>query len=208
MSDTQERSTLDKIHTAAIREFLAKGFQAASLRNIVKTAGVTTGAFYGYYSSKEELFEALVGKHADYVFHLFDKTLEHFKILSGEEQTQKMTEISGNVMFEMMEYIYQYPEVFKLILQCAEGTMYSDFVQQLVKREARSTYDYIETLKTMGQPVKNINSKLIHMVSSGFFVGIFETILHDMPKEEAKEYLMQLAKFYAAGWEKLLGVQF
>lgn len=31
--------------------------QAASLRNIVKTAGVTTGAFYGYYKSKEEAKE-------------------------------------------------------------------------------------------------------------------------------------------------------
>lgn len=48
------------IHTAAKAEFMEKGFQAASLRNIVKTAGVTTGAFYGYYNSKEELFSAVV----------------------------------------------------------------------------------------------------------------------------------------------------
>ena len=44
MSET-ERSTLELIHTAAKTEFMEKGFQAASLRNIVKTAGVTTGAF-------------------------------------------------------------------------------------------------------------------------------------------------------------------
>ena len=38
-----------KIHLiqCAKKEFMEKGFQAASLRNIVKTAGVTTGAFYG-----------------------------------------------------------------------------------------------------------------------------------------------------------------
>ena len=55
-----EKSTLELIHTAAKEEFMEKGFQAASLRNIVKTAGVTTGAFYGYYGRKEELFAALV----------------------------------------------------------------------------------------------------------------------------------------------------
>lgn len=55
-------NTLDNIHKAAKKEFLDKGFQMASLRNIVKNAGVTTGAFYGYYKSKEELFDALVGK--------------------------------------------------------------------------------------------------------------------------------------------------
>ena len=56
MSKIQETATLDNIHTAATQEFLEKGFQAASLRNIVKTAGVTTGAFYGYYGSKSYIF--------------------------------------------------------------------------------------------------------------------------------------------------------
>ena len=45
-------------------EFLDKGFQGASLRQIVKNAGVTTGAFYGYFSSKEALFASIVEPHA------------------------------------------------------------------------------------------------------------------------------------------------
>ena len=53
-------TTLESIHKAAKAEFLAKGFKSASLRNIVKSVGMTTGAFYGYYNSKEELFSALV----------------------------------------------------------------------------------------------------------------------------------------------------
>ena len=35
--------TLKKIQEAAMAEFLDKGFQGASLRQIVKNAGVTTG---------------------------------------------------------------------------------------------------------------------------------------------------------------------
>ena len=46
-------TTLEKIQEAAMDEFLDKGFLGASLRQIVKNAGVTTGAFYGYFSSKE-----------------------------------------------------------------------------------------------------------------------------------------------------------
>ena len=57
-------TTLEKIQDAALAEFLDKGFQGASLRQIVKNAGVTTGAFYGYFSSKEALFNALVEPHA------------------------------------------------------------------------------------------------------------------------------------------------
>lgn len=59
----ETHSTLEHIHIAAKKEFLEKGFRSASLRIIVKSAGVTTGAFYGYYSSKEELFAALVDEH-------------------------------------------------------------------------------------------------------------------------------------------------
>ena len=64
-------STLARIHQAARSEFREKGFQGASLRNIVKSVGMTTGAFYGYYKSKEALFEALVGAHYRYLVGRF-----------------------------------------------------------------------------------------------------------------------------------------
>ena len=47
--------TLKKIEQAAMEEFSDKGFLGASLRQIVKKAGFTTGAFNGYFSSKEAL---------------------------------------------------------------------------------------------------------------------------------------------------------
>lgn len=56
----KEQTTQEKILYAAKAEFLEKGFPKASLRTIVKEAGVTTGALYGYYGSKEALFDALV----------------------------------------------------------------------------------------------------------------------------------------------------
>ena len=39
-------TTLENIHRTAKAEFLDKGYKDASLRNIVKTVGMTTGAFY------------------------------------------------------------------------------------------------------------------------------------------------------------------
>ena len=60
---SESLTTLERIHQAAKAEFMEKGFSSASLRAIVKAAGVTTGALYGYYPSKEELFEGLLGEH-------------------------------------------------------------------------------------------------------------------------------------------------
>lgn len=208
MNQDNVTSTLEKIHIAAKQEFLDKGFQLASLRNIVKSAGVTTGAFYGYYKSKEELFDALVGEQAEHVLSLFDTTLGNFNKLSGEEQTRKMTDISEDAMFQMVNYMYDHHDEFKLLILCAEGTKYVDFIHQLVLRETESSFAYIGTLKQMGIKVKPINKNLIHIVSSGLFTGVFETIVHDMPKEEAKEYIQQLQQFHTAGWEQPLGVKF
>ena len=45
----ENTTTLERIHKAAKAEFMEKGYQKASLRNIVKSVGMTTGAFLGYY---------------------------------------------------------------------------------------------------------------------------------------------------------------
>lgn len=95
---------------------LKKGFQSASLRNIVKEAGVTTGAFYGYYKSKEELFDALVGVQYKTIMNTYIEAQEQFKKLSPMEQQRNMGEVSGECMDWMVRYVYQYKEEFQLIL--------------------------------------------------------------------------------------------
>lgn len=204
----EEKSTLERIHEAAKREFLENGFQAASLRNIVKRAGVTTGAFYGYYDSKEELFAALVDKQANYVLELFCNTIDDFEKLPGQTQTEQMTDTSVVCLEKMLDYIYDNYDAFKLLIECAEGTAYADFVHQLVVREVDSTFTYIQTLAKMGCRVEPLNKNLIHIIASALFSGIFEVIVHDMPKEEAREYISQFHRFYAAGWSELLNVKF
>jgi hypothetical protein len=53
-----------------------------------------------------------------------------------------------------------------------------------------------------------ISDDLIHMISSGYFTGILETVVHDMSREDAKDYVTQLSRFYTAGWSELFGVRF
>ena len=54
--------------------FLAKGFDAASMSDIARTAGVSKGTLYVYFENKEQLFEAIVHEecqvHAESAFEL------------------------------------------------------------------------------------------------------------------------------------------
>lgn len=109
-------NTLDNIHKAAKKEFLDKGFQMASLRNIVKNAGVTTGAFYGYYKSKEELFDALVGKQYEHIMKMYIDVQNGFKKLDANTQQTSMGEVAKDCMDNMLDYMYENEDEFRLIL--------------------------------------------------------------------------------------------
>ena len=52
--------TKNKLLESAKKEFLEKGFTAASLRKIAANAGVTTGAMYRHFKDKDSFFCALV----------------------------------------------------------------------------------------------------------------------------------------------------
>lgn len=196
--------TLEKIQKAALEEFSRKGFRGASLRQIVKQAGVTTGAFYGYFSSKEALFASIVEPHAAALMGRFMETQISFAELPESEQPAHMGQDSGVYLHWMVEYICQHREPVKLLLCCADGTDYEQFVHRMVEVEVESTLQYIKVLHRLGQNVPEVDPQLCHILASGMFSGIFEVVIHDMPYEQAMCYVNQLRDFYTAGWLKLM----
>nr|WP_221247993.1 TetR/AcrR family transcriptional regulator [Faecalicoccus acidiformans] len=199
------RTTLQRIHQAAKTEFLEKGYKDASLRNIVKTAGMTTGAFYGYYRSKEELFEALVGKHYDYILTCFKKAQQEFSKIPHEQQPEVMSDISGKCMFEMLHYAYRHLEECKLILCCSEGTKFSGLIDEMVEIEVEATHSYQKVLEELGRPSPKIDPVLEHILITGMFHTFFELVIHEMPLENAENYVKEMRIFYTAGWMKIMG---
>ncbi len=198
-------TTLDRIHRAAKTEFLEKGYKDASLRNIVKSVGMTTGAFYGYYKSKEELFAALVGEHYAYLLNCFQKAQKEFADLPHEQQPEVMSEISGACMFDMLHYAYEHLEECKLILCCSEGTKFSRLIDEMVEIEAAATHAYQEVLQELGRPSPQIDPALEHILITGMFHTFFELIIHEMPLGDAENYVKEMRAFYTAGWMKIMG---
>ena len=200
-----EKSTLEMIHTAAKAEFMEKGFQAASLRNIVKTAGVTTGAFYGYYDSKEELFAALVDPAYEYMMSRYRQAHESFENLPMEKQPEQMGKMSAECMNDLLAYSFEHMDEFYLILKCSEGTKYAGMIDDMVELEVESTHKYYNVLEQLGASVPKIDERLEHIMATGMINAFFEMVLHKMPFEEAKHYLKEMRAFYTAGWMKIMG---
>ena len=196
--------TKQKIQAAALAEFLDKGFLGASLRQIVKNAGVTTGAFYGYFSSKEALFASIVEPHAAALMGRFMEAQTSFAELPETEQPGHIGQESADYVHWMVDYICQNHEPVKLLLTKAEGTSYEHFVHNMVEVEVEYTLRYMEVLRRLGQNVPELNRSLCHIIASGMFNGLFEIVVHDMPREQAMRDVDQFRAFYTSGWLALM----
>ena len=198
-------ATLEKIQQAALEEFSEKGFLGASLRQIVKNAGVTTGAFYGYFSCKEALFASIVEPHAAALMGRFMEAQTSFAGRPEAEQPEHMGEDSESCLDWMVDYICEHREPVNLLLCRAEGTSYEHFVHNMVEVEVEYTLRYMEVLRRLGRRVPTLSRSLCHIIASGMFNGLFEVVIHDMPYEQALRDVKQLLAFYTAGWLELVG---
>lgn len=202
----RESETQAKILAAATAEFLRKGFRGASLRQIVKSVGVTTGAFYRYYASKEELFDALVMPHARRIMELYEAEAASFGKMAPGEQIDAMGEAGRRCMRAMYEYARAHRDAFRLILAAPESSKCGDFIHRLTEREIAETRDFMSLLAAHGRAVTALSPRFEHIVVSGLFTALSELIVHDVPPEEALECIDWLYDFHRAGWAKLMGL--
>lgn len=86
----QQRSeeTRAKIIESAIKLFSTRGFNAASVEDICKEAGISKGAFYHHFKSKQELFLALL----DGWLQTIDNAIEASKDKTVPETFMQMIE--------------------------------------------------------------------------------------------------------------------
>ena len=75
---------------APTQVFLAQGFDAASMNDIARAAGVSKGTLYVYFDNKEELFEAIVEEECDAQAEgIFDLDPERSRRRSGADAARR-----------------------------------------------------------------------------------------------------------------------
>lgn len=205
---TKAEDTEKNILNTARKHFLKDGFSGASLRNIVKDAGLTTGAFYKYYPTKEALFDALTDPYIEHIYQIYDHVVEDFEKLSAKEQTSNMSDTSGDGIDQMIDYIYEHYDNFRLLLKCGDSGKFETFIHNMVDREMRSSLEYVKKMKEDGIEIPIVGESLMHMIYTGFFSSTFQIIEHDIDKETAKRNVHKLREFNTGGWERLWNVKF
>lgn len=176
------------------------------MRAIAERAGYTTGMLYGRFADKSQLFRELVSAAADRLFGYFSGAEDAFAAFPADRQYREMHSYVGEKVDVMMDIIYDNFDAFKLIVCKSAGSGYEYYIDQMIEIETKNTMRFIRALNEAGIPINEVRADLSHMLSSAMFNGIFEVVAHDLPREEAKHYVVQVEEFFNAGWDKLLGL--
>ena len=188
------------IEKYAEEEFLEKGFSAASLRTIAKNAGVSTSTIYTRYPDKEGLFRFLVEPAYDAMLGYVSSSLAGFESLPDMEQVERRQDISDEGFTGLVDIIYDHFLEFKLLVTCSPVNFYQEFIEKIVALDIECTKKFLAVAHCAAYENGEISDGFLHVVSSAFYSGLFEVVIHDMPRKEAENYINKLRKFYNSGW--------
>ena len=197
----------ERILCCAKAEFLDKGYTDASLRVIAAAAGTSTNSIYVRFKDKEGLFSAIVEPVLSEMTERFIKIQEQFCRMDQADQEQHMAEYADGGTMELVDYMYDHLDEFRLLLDASYGTRFHNFVDELVRIEVEYTYKYMETVGGPENLDNAMTEKLLHIVTTSRFESIFEVIRHGMSREEAAEYIDLLSRYHRTGFFEIFGTK-
>ncbi|RUM28058.1 MAG: TetR/AcrR family transcriptional regulator [Aquifex sp.] len=100
-SDTKE-----KILEAALRLFSKKGFRETTIKDIAKEVGITEGAIYRHFNSKDEIIHDLLISITNELKEAIVKSMEK----GGNEE-----EIFKNIIEALIDYAFNKPESYRFL---------------------------------------------------------------------------------------------
>lgn len=172
-------------------QFLAYGFEKASLRTICKKAGLTTGAFYNHFSGKEDLFSSLV-----------EPMIHGFRKMYQDAISQELADLTTGVENELtsITYAIAHKDEFRLLFECSKGTKYEGFKEYLIQEFFYPSYQEVFD-RYAG---RHVDPALVRIILYMKFEEYMELIYGGYTMNEVKKLITQLTVFSEAGFHRLL----
>ena len=192
--------TKEQILEYATKEFLEKGFSGANIRDIAKYAGVTTGAIYNHYNGKEGLFHELVGETADTVIQM---TIDAHKENDYEVilRTMNSEERYNATTSKFIDYMYDNWTSIKLLFDCAIGSEYENFIDEIIKIDEIAT---VNMYKKLYAEIDESTEFFLHVIASASIEQMVEIVKHNLKKDVAINYMKKIYQFYSVGFKDML----
>lgn len=151
----------DLIINSAMKEFTVNSFEKASTNNIIKEAGISKGALYHYFSTKQELYDMLVKFSMEYPIEKVLEALD-WGITDFFKRIEQITIAKINIMNE-------YPYIYDFMMATRENISTKDTVEKVEKISPNLYYRvYNENIDFSLFKEGLDMQKVIHIIQSSF----------------------------------------
>ncbi len=192
--------TQSKILKSGEEYFLKHGFKNAPLRNIVKDAGFTLGAFYGYYKTKEDLFYALTDSVAKGFTDIIFSISEDMNKLPAKQRFFSMLDCYIARLHELVDYICENKNGMILLLSCSDGTKYENFTDDFRMQTGSRIFAAAKNVTTENLEVDPI---LVGYLMRGYYDILSRIVVEVDDRQEMFNMLRDVAIVYKNGIIKL-----
>ncbi len=182
-------------------EFYQFGFEKASLRRIIKSAGVSIGNFYNYFESKSDLFSRIVKD--EYIG--FSRFLnEHESVENPLEIIQSINsgnikEIIGSVIRKIMP---EFSRKFVILAEAGKGSGYEHARKQILDSIVEHLTEHYQTMNIAQDAI------FTEILSTQFLDGMISIIKTNIENEEKRnELLSEFFLFYFSAVMGLIGYE-
>lgn len=196
-----DKSIDPRILKSAREEFLAFGFEKASLKSICEQAEVTTGALYKRYKGKEELFCGVVHQTVEEM----EAVLKEHTVDTGtlsDEVLVRAWDMDEPYMLWWFDFLYKRRDDFFLLLTCAAGTRYADFQHDWVEKMTDSSYAYYLEAYKRKLAGADIPRTELHVLLSAFWTTIYEPFIHHFTWEQIVTHSKLVCSLF--NWETVM----
>ena len=188
----------DKIVQSAKEEFLKYGFEKASLHEIAKKAGTTTGAIYTRYKGKDDLFFSLVREIMEASRTYAAKMNEQYEQV---RQTKDVRAFIATIKQEFQLYqdlLENHYEACFLFYCRSQGSQLEAMLKQLMDIKTQSTVQFFQSISHTDMDLDGIG--IIMMDQFHFFKAILEK---GYDKEKTLRCMQVVEKYQEAGWKEI-----
>lgn len=197
-----EKETKENLLKSAKQEFLEKGYMQASLRNICKNAGVTTGALYFFFQDKEDLFSNLVKEPLDELYQIMSSHYKEEMELEIEPETLTRPESFEDdirTVNQIVHLMYQHYDAFQLLLVKSQGSRFENCAEQFAGISERH-YRVLADRISEGMGAERVEDYMIHWVAHMQIDAFVHMITQERNEEDALRHMESVGRYIITGW--------
>ena len=199
-----DRETKEKLLASAEHEFMEKGYQGASLRNICKNAGVTTGALYFFFKDKDDIFASLVAPVLGSIRTMMEAHMQQeLQEVKGELQ-EGQDDFSDDVYASqrIIHELYQNYDRVQLLLTKSQGSSLAGCIDEFVAFTEKN-YRMLADAQAKVCGVSAPDDYTIHWMAHMQIDAFVHLLTHEPDEEKAVAHLGDILKYLLAGWYAL-----